>query len=442
MILNCIFKRLPVYHRITVLGVVVLSASVMACEQAGAAIGPPSQGVLHSGDTSRCVHPHQTDQTDLEALSPDYPMVSASIVAASQPLLPVQSRPGKSTANKSADNAHPKTAAASDNKALKSPKADLNPALVTIPDNLPSDTQLDLKRLYQAIHESEHAVQNEVRDEEELSAKNLAMLWQAAVERSSTIRYAIEKLSRRDATGKPVAGDPMTKRVMQSIIHLGGVAGTIMTGSPVGVLGGGMVQELLQGDPQDPIKVRVSDADMLILAREVESLQSQLMTTYYTYVHKQQQYQLATEARQVLRGSFDKALKQNDASQETLIMPVIAQTSAKKLLVAGPVKLPRRLPIKLTDGSTQKQKPATLQPLLASSAVPRTGHSQAVSSFEAVQPLMESLVDSASRDAANARQAMLSSRDSLGLLVGPDALQALAQLESSATASVTKSHQE
>jgi hypothetical protein len=64
----------------------------------------------------------------------------------------------------------------------------------TIPNTLPNNTQADLGKLYSAIHEAEHTINADVRDEEELSAKNLAMLWQAAVERSATIRYAIEKI--------------------------------------------------------------------------------------------------------------------------------------------------------------------------------------------------------------------------------------------------------
>jgi hypothetical protein len=201
----------------------------------------------------------------------------------------------------------------------------------------------------------------------------------------------LKKLSRRDASGKPVSGDPLSKRVLQSVIHLGGVAGTIWTGSPAGVLGGGLVQDLLNGDPRNPLQAKVSDTDMLILAKAVDGLQTQLMTHYYQYLHYKQQWLLTEEANRVLRASFDKALKlHTDHSPETLSTLAVGASSVAK--------------------KNRLLKPTPITPVLDNA------------SFSTIQPLMESLVDTASRDVLVARQAYNNAREGLGLLVGPDVL--------------------
>jgi hypothetical protein len=234
-----------------------------------------------------------------------------------------------------------------------------------------------LEKLNAAMHEMDRAVSNDLRDEEEQSTRNLALMWQAAVERSQTIRYAIEKLSRRDATGKPVSNDSLTKRMLQSIVHLGGVAGTLWTGTPAGLIGGSMVQDLIQGDPSDAaLKVKVTDADMLILAKEVETLQQQLMTAYYTYQHRQQQVALTQEAYHTLKNAVDRAEKR-----------LLAEPSAQN------------------------------------------GHQ-----LKTLMPLMESVLETSHRDAMAAQSALQQARTDLGLLVGEEAV---TTLETQAQASIS-----
>jgi hypothetical protein len=224
------------------------------------------------------------------------------------------------------------------------------------------ETRQDLSALSKALHREHQAMFQELRDNEELATKDLAMLWQAAVERSGTLRYAIEKLSRRDATG--ATQDTFTKRMLQSLAHVGGVAGSLWMQNPAGILGGNMVQEALANDPNRGAPV--TDADMVILAKEVEALQSLLMESYYNYCQRESQWKLSQEAHRKL-----------------------AQYS-----------------------NTDKLS-------------------------SALRPLLDSLVESSEHDELTAKQAFISARNSLGLLVGGEALLAL---EKSRT--VTAAYQE
>jgi hypothetical protein len=226
---------------------------------------------------------------------------------------------------------------------------------------LSPETQATLNRLSDAMRQEDRAIDNTLRDEEEEAFADIGMLWAAAVERSGTIRYAIEKLSRRDATGKPVANDTFSRRMLQSLVHLGGVAGTMWSGTPAGMIGSNMIQGLMTGNPQDSALSRVTDADMVILAKEVDNLQTRLITLYYNYRHARERLTLRHEAGTTLAKYYDHAAES-------------------------------------PDGTTA-----------------------------ALQPLMQSLEESARQDERNAQQAFNSARTDLGLLVGPEAMAALDQ---------------
>lgn len=197
-------------------------------------------------------------------------------------------------------------------------------------------TRKNMNLLADTLQEQDKAIYNEIRDEEELSMANIGMLWEAAVERSGTIRYAIEKLSRRDATGKPVEGDNFSKRMLGNLVHLGGVAGSMWTGTPAGLIGSNMIQDIMTGTPQDPTTTRVTDADMVILAKEVEELQSNLITLYYNYKHAKEKLALAEEAQRTINKHCDYAAAETNPQTEALkpLMQSLVESAHQDVLNA------------------------------------------------------------------------------------------------------------
>lgn len=183
---------------------------------------------------------------------------------------------------------------------------------------LTPEARNELNKLSDALHLEDRAIYNELRDDEEDSLSNVGMLWQAAVERSGTIRYAIEKLSRRDATGKPIEGDSFSKRMLQNLVHLSGVAGSMWSGTPAGLIGSNMVQDIMSGSPQDSALSRVTDSDMVILAKEVESLQAELIRLYYNYQHAKERLSLAQEARSTMARYYDASTESTRHVSEAL----------------------------------------------------------------------------------------------------------------------------
>lgn len=158
----------------------------------------------------------------------------------------------------------------------------------------------DVLRQAQRIQQQHVDVAHAVRDEDDTALADIALLWQTAVERSGTIRFAIEKLSRKNATGEVPKGQTFTNRMLKSLARVGGVAGTVVTGTPAGLVGGSMVEQMLQDSPTTSALTHVTDADMLLLAKEVETLQSSLIDRYYSYRHNRAEWLSARASQQEL----------------------------------------------------------------------------------------------------------------------------------------------
>ncbi len=186
---------------------------------------------------------------------------------------------------------------------------------------LKPETQSGLEELTKLLHQEHRTIAQELRDAEELAVSDLALLWQAAVERSGTIRFAIEKLSRRTATGDIQTGPGFTQRMVQSMARLGGVAGSLWTGTPAGVMGGSLVEQMVSGDPSNSAISRITDADMLILAKEVEHLQSAVISSYYEYKHAHGLWKLSQKAKRELSTFYD-ALDPN-TTETSAMRPVL-----------------------------------------------------------------------------------------------------------------------
>lgn len=197
-------------------------------------------------------------------------------------------------------------------------------------NRLPEGAETEINRLAKAIRRESRAISHELRDDEEVVVKDIAMLWQGAVEQSGSIRYAIEKLSRRDATGQPVENDGMLKTIAKGAVRMVGAGASMMTGTPSGVIGGNMIEDLLLSNPIDSAYSRVTDADMVILAKEVESLQSHVITLYYKYRHRKQQLALAQEATLALSRYYDELANRKDVNPVLLTAMTSLLESAKQ----------------------------------------------------------------------------------------------------------------
>lgn len=173
---------------------------------------------------------------------------------------------------------------------------------------LPTGSTTQLRQQAKRLQERHQGIEQALGDDQDVVIQDLTFLWQAAVERSAAIRYAVEKLGQRDASGKPVKNDGNTRRLLTTIAQLGGAAGSMWTGTPIGLLGGSMVSQVInEARPTGGIG-RVTDADMVILAKAVEDLQRDVMTAYYQYRYAQERLALADRAVTDIQKHYSRAL--------------------------------------------------------------------------------------------------------------------------------------
>lgn len=225
------------------------------------------------------------------------------------------------------------------------------------------------------------ALYQELRDDDVEALADIGLLWQTAIERSGTIRFAIEKLSRKNAVGDDPNQESFAKSMVKNLARLGGVAGSMWTGTPAGLIGGDMVNDLVH-DPNAGVGglTQVTDADMVLLAKEVESLQAELIDTYYGYRHARERLSMAESARQ-------------DIMRYETVM-----------------------------NAADDKGGSGLGQLL--------GKRKSNAEWAMVQPLVSSVTTSLNDDVIKAQQELLSARQALVLLVGADAMTALEQLYS------------
>jgi outer membrane protein TolC len=183
---------------------------------------------------------------------------------------------------------------------------------------LPREQQALLNLNEQYWESSIRRVKQNTLDDAEQNAKQMNILWQAAVYRSQPIRYAIEKLSQQDASGKPVKNNTKTKQILNGVAQVGGAATSIVTGTPVGLISGTLVNDVIRQSNTSSVKP-VSDADMVILARAVDTLQQELLTLYLNYTQALDVFRLQESKVKALNDAYTQVQNQvvNKASDQT-----------------------------------------------------------------------------------------------------------------------------
>lgn len=149
------------------------------------------------------------------------------------------------------------------------------------------------------IRKEADEIEFELRMEEKAVLKDLRLLWSAAVEKSTAIRLAIQKLS------NPEEGDKIEKNVIQKMLSplasaapIAAMAGGSATTAAGALIGGGMLGTMSSDVDQQYNKafLRVSDYDLIMLAKEVDELQGELVIAYYEYMHALARLEASEEA--------------------------------------------------------------------------------------------------------------------------------------------------
>ena len=138
-----------------------------------------------------------------------------------------------------------------------------------------SDT--DIKKLADEVN-------GDLSDEREKMLEDLKILWQASVEKSETIKFAIYKLSNPDGDKVKTSA---VKKILSPLASATSLIGSNIPNPMAGggaFIGGGLLTSALSDDSAINSKLsRVSDADLVLLTKEIDDLQQKLVNLYCNY---------------------------------------------------------------------------------------------------------------------------------------------------------------
>ncbi len=105
---------------------------------------------------------------------------------------------------------------------------------------------------------------------------DLSILYNSAVQKSETIKYAIYKLSNPE-DNKPNES-AIKKRILKPIASFSSIAGTALSANPYmasgALIGGGLLNAFSTSDKEANYKfTKVNDADMVLLVKKIDELQ-------------------------------------------------------------------------------------------------------------------------------------------------------------------------
>ena len=186
-------------------------------------------------------------------------------------------------------------------------------------DNQP-ETTLNSNKHNTEIENIANIIKSELQEQEPIALRDLRILWQAAVEKSVTIRLAIQKLSNPNESDKMNPG--LMEKVLSPLANLAPIAAMASTssGQTAGaLLGGGVLGSLANNDAKQFNKafLRVNDYDLIMLAKEIDELQSDLVISYYEYKQKLEEFNIAEESSRRAYELYEKSSTSNNFAATT-----------------------------------------------------------------------------------------------------------------------------
>ncbi len=155
---------------------------------------------------------------------------------------------------------------------------------------------------------------------------DLSILYNSAVQKSETIKYAIYKLSNPE-DNKP--NESAIKRILKPIASFSSIAGTALSANPYmasgALIGGGLLSAFSTSDKEANYKfTKVNDADMVLLVKKIDELQKNLLNNYMNYRSQKELLSLALQNLENRRKIYNAM--QADSSNVTREQLIIADT--------------------------------------------------------------------------------------------------------------------
>ncbi len=171
--------------------------------------------------------------------------------------------------------------------------------------------------------------------DENIILEDLETLWLGVARKSETVRYAIYKLSNPDEN-KP--NETMLKKIIKPLASFSTIAGTAFSSNPYlasGALAGGTLIGALSQNPNDANYkyTKVTDTAMVLLVRKIDSLQENLLLSYFDFKKKEKIYNMQLENLKKREQIFEAS--KNAPREEQIIADVYLRNAQNDLSSAN-----------------------------------------------------------------------------------------------------------
>ncbi len=168
---------------------------------------------------------------------------------------------------------------------------------------------------------------------------DLSILYNGAIQKSETIRYAIYKLSNPEEN-KPKEG--AIKKILKPIASFSSIAGTSLSDNPYmaagALIGGGLIGAVTSDDSKINYKfTKVNDADMVVLVKKIDELQKRLLFSYMDYLSAKELTKMAQDNLQKRKIMYEQT--QQEGTREELIIADSYYRNAQEYAIKAKSKL-------------------------------------------------------------------------------------------------------
>ncbi len=114
-------------------------------------------------------------------------------------------------------------------------------------------------------------------------APEMETLWRAMLMRNTTLQLALKKLAEKSGQLKPQDKGLLTHKVLETMIQIGGMGGSILTASPAPLMGSAMVSRLVEPNTAPSQLTEVRGTDLALLTRQIDDAQTELISNYWLF---------------------------------------------------------------------------------------------------------------------------------------------------------------
>jgi hypothetical protein len=134
-----------------------------------------------------------------------------------------------------------------------------------------------------AIQGAHQEMLSEMETEEPQIFSPVEVLWRNTLQRDPTLQLALQKMAEKTGQVKPQDKANWTNMMLKSLVQAGGIGGSIMAGNPGPLMGSSILNRMTVPAEENKALTTVTSADLVILAREIEEAQVQLVFNFLKY---------------------------------------------------------------------------------------------------------------------------------------------------------------